>query len=95
MSQIAQVLSWIIDVFRIVLLARIILDWLRAANPRFRPKGTFLVIAETAYLLTDWIVKPLSRLIKPIRLGSGYLDISILVLFIALALLDVLLATLR
>jgi uncharacterized protein YggT (Ycf19 family) len=51
-------------------------------------------LAETAYLLTDWVVKPISRLIKPIKLGGGYLDISIFLLLLALGLLDGLLARL-
>jgi YggT family protein len=94
MPQIAAILIWIIDIFRIVLLGRIILDWVRAYNPSFKPKGFFLVLAETAYLLTDWVVKPLSRFIKPIKLGGGYLDISIFLLLLGLGLIDGLLATL-
>ena len=93
MHQLAAILIWIIDIFRIVLLGRIVLDWVRAYNPSFKPKGLFLVIAEIAYLLTDWVVKPISRLIKPIKVGGGYLDISIFLLFLALGLLDGLLAT--
>ena len=94
MQQLAAILIWIIDIFRIVLLGRIILDWIRAYNPAFKPNGFFLVLAETAYLLTDWVVKPISRLIKPIKLGGGYLDISIFLLLLALGLLDGLLARL-
>ncbi|MEI7419246.1 MAG: YggT family protein [Actinomycetes bacterium] len=94
MHQLAAILIWIIDIFRIVLLGRIVLDWIRAYNRSFKPKGFFLVLAETAYLLTDWVVKPISRLIKPIKVGGGYLDISIFLLFLALGLLDGLLATL-
>jgi YggT family protein len=94
MHQIAAILIWIIDIFRIVLLGRIVLDWIRAYNPSFKPKGFFLVLAETAYLLTDWVIKPISRLIKPIKVGGGYLNISIFLLFLALGLLDGLLATL-
>jgi len=94
MHQLAAILIWIIDIFRIVLLGRIVLDWIRAYNPSFKPKGFFLVLAETAYLLTDWVIKPISRLIKPIKVGGGYLNISIFLLFLALGLLDGLLATL-
>jgi YggT family protein len=94
MHQLAAILIWIIDIFRIVLLGRIVLDWIRAYNRSFKPKGFLLVLAETAYLLTDWVVKPISRLIKPIKVGGGYLDISIFLLLLALGLLDGLLATL-
>ena len=94
MSQIAEILIWLLDIFRIVLLARIILDWVRAMNPSFRPKGIFLILAELAYTLTDWAIKPLSKLIKPIKVGGGYLDLSIIALFVVLIILDRLLQTL-
>ncbi len=94
MSQIAAILIWLLDIFRIVLLARIILDWVRAMNPSFRPKGIFLILAELAYTLTDWAIKPLSKLIKPIKVGGGYLDLSIIALFVVLIILDRLLQTL-
>ncbi len=93
MPQIAAILLWILDVFRIVLLARVILDWVRAANPSFSPKGIFLVLAELTYTLTDWVIKPLSKLIKPIRIGGGYLDLSIVALFVLLIVLEALLKT--
>jgi YggT family protein len=93
LPQIAAILLWILDVFRIVLLARVILDWVRAANPSFSPKGIFLVLAELTYTLTDWVIKPLSKLIKPIRIGGGYLDLSIVALFVLLIVLEALLKT--
>ena len=94
MSQIAALLIWLLDIFRLVLLARIILDWVRAMNPSFRPKGIFLILAELAYTLTDWVIKPISKLIKPVKVGGGYLDLSIIALFVLLIILDWLLQTL-
>jgi YggT family protein len=70
------------------------LDWARAFNPSFRPKGLFLILAELAYTLTDWVIKPLSRIIKPVRVGGGYLDLSIIALFVLLIVLEALLRTL-
>jgi len=63
-------------------------------NPNFRPKGIFLVLLEVCYTLTDWVIRPPARLIKPVRIGGGYLDLSILALFILLALAERLLANL-
>ena len=91
MPQIASILMLAIDIFRIVLLARIILDWVRAINPSFRPKGIFLILAELAYTLTDWVIKPISRVIKPIRVGGGYIDLSIIAVLVLLMILDYLL----
>lgn len=94
MSLLVQGLLWLIDIFRIVLFVRIVIDLLRTLNPAFRPKGLILVLLEICYTLTDWVIKPLSRLIRPIRIGGGYLDLSILVLFIVLAVAERLLASL-
>ena len=91
MPQIASILMLAIDIFRIVLLARIILDWVRAMNPSFRPKGIFLILAELAYTLTDWVIKPISKVIKPIRVGGGYIDLSIIAVLVLLMILDYLL----
>jgi len=91
LPQIASILMLAIDIFRIVLLARIILDWVRAMNPSFRPKGIFLILAELAYTLTDWVIKPISRVIKPIRVGGGYIDLSIIAVLVLLMILDYLL----
>jgi YggT family protein len=62
-------------------------------NPSFRPKGIFLILAELSFTLTDWVIKPLSKLIKPIRIGGGYLDLSVIALFVLLSLLEGLLKT--
>jgi len=94
MSLLIQGLLWLIEIFRLVLFVRIIIDLIRTVNPNFRPKGIFLVLLEICYTLTDWVIRPLSRLIKPVRIGGGYLDLSILALFILLALAERLLANL-
>jgi YggT family protein len=60
-------------------------------NPSFRPKGIFLILAELAYTLTDWVIKPISRVIKPIRVGGGYIDLSIIAVLVLLMILDFLL----
>ncbi len=93
MPQIAAILLFLLDIFRVVLLARVVLEWVRAMNPSFRPKGIFLILAELSFTLTDWVIKPLSKLIKPIKIGGGYLDLSVLALFVLLSLLEGLLKT--
>ena len=52
------------------------------------------MLAELAYTLTDWVIKPLSKIIKPVRIGGGYLDLSIIALFVLLIVLEALLRTL-
>jgi YggT family protein len=62
-------------------------------NPSFRPKGIFLIVAELSFTLTDWVIKPLSRLIKPVRIGGGYIDLSVIAIFVLLSVLEALLKT--
>jgi YggT family protein len=62
-------------------------------NPSFRPKGLVLILSELAYTLTDWAIQPISKVIKPIRMGGGYLDLSVLALFVVLIVLEALLRT--
>jgi YggT family protein len=47
-----------------------------------------MVLSGLAYKLTDWVIRPLGRIIRPIRVGSVYLDLSILVLFILLMIFE-------
>ena len=94
MSLLIQGLLWFIDIFRLVLFVRIVVDLFRTLNPNFRPRGIFLVLLEICYTLTDWVIRPLSRLVKPVRIGGGYLDLSILALFVILAVAERLLANL-
>jgi len=49
-----------------------------------KPTGVLLALLAVPYILTDWVVKPLRKLIKPIPIGRSYLDISIIVLFLGL-----------
>ena len=68
-------------IFYFVLLARILLSWFPRVPDAIRP------IAELVYTLTDPIVRAARPLIPPIRIGMISLDISILLVFIALQLL--------
>ncbi|NBQ92411.1 MAG: YggT family protein [Micrococcales bacterium] len=82
----------LIQLFQILLVARIVLDWVRALSPGYRPNRLVLLVSAIAYGSTDWIVKPLGKLIRPIRLGSVYLDLSILVCFLLIGLFQRLLS---
>ena len=49
----------------------------------WRPHGIVLVLLEMIYTVTDPPLKALRRVIPPLRLGSISLDLSFLVLIIA------------
>ena len=67
----------------IVLLARLVFDYVQMFAASWRPRGIVLVIAEVVYTVTDPPLRSLRRVIPPLRLGSISLDLSFLVLFVA------------
>ena len=52
------------------------------------------MLADIAYRITDPPVRAIRKVIKPIRVGGAYLDLSVLVLFIACSVLSFILRVL-
>ena len=85
---VAYLLWWLLNIYIWLLLARVILSWVPMFAPSWTPKGPILVIVEFVYSLTDPPVKALRRVIKPVRIGNVSLNLSVLVLFIGLQILQ-------
>lgn len=86
-STVAGVLATILWLYFLVLLARLVLDYVQLFARSWEPKGPILVFAEAVYTMTDPPLRFLRRFIPPLRLGQVSLDLSflVLVLFIGLA----------
>ncbi len=87
-----SILAWVVfaalGVFILFMWVRLILDWARALQPRWRPKGALLVIAEACFTVTDPPLKVVRRVVKPIRVGQAQLDFAwSIILILALVLL--------
>ena len=83
-----EILLIAVIVFRFLLLARIVVEMVASFSRGWSPKGFFAVILEGLFTLTDPPVKALRKVIKPVRLGQVSLDLSVLVLFIGLIVLE-------
>ena len=68
--------------FFVLMIARLVLDYIQMFARSWRPTGVLLVAAEVIYTITDPPLKALRRLIPPLRLGSINLDLSFLVLVV-------------
>lgn len=68
--------------YLLLLLARLVLEWIRGYSRDFRPHGMVLVLFEVVYTLTDPPVKFLRRLIPPLRIGAVALDLSLMLLLL-------------
>ncbi|HEV7172192.1 YggT family protein [Pedococcus sp.] len=80
---IGSVLRFALFLFFVVLLGRLVLDWVQAFARDWRPRGVLLVVAEVIYTVTDPPLKALRRLIPPLSIGNLRLDLGFLVLMLA------------
>jgi YggT family protein len=81
------VLTYVLYLYLLLLLGRLIFSWIQAFSRSWSPRGPMLVIAETVFTATDPPLKFLSRFIPVLRLGSVALDLSFMVLFFAVLIL--------
>ncbi len=84
---VASTLRFVVFLFFIILLGRLVLDWVQAFARDWRPKGAILVVAEFVYTVTDPPLKALRKVIPPLSLGSIRLDLAFLVLMLLTTLL--------
>ena len=91
MNEILLVLLWLIRLYVLILILRIIIEMIQSFSRNWRPQRWFTIVAEPLFVLTDPPVKSLRKLIPPIQLGGVGLDVSVLVLFFGLQLLSMLL----
>ena len=68
-------------------IARLVLDYVQMFARSWRPSGFALVIAEVVYTVTDPPLRALRKVIPPLRIGQVSLDLSFLVLIIAVQIL--------
>ncbi|KQH77103.1 MULTISPECIES: YggT family protein [Mycobacterium] len=77
-----QILGFALFTFWLLLIARVVIEWIRSFSRDWRPTGVTVVILEIIMSVTDPPVKLLRRLIPQITIGAVRLDLSILVLLL-------------
>ena len=84
------VLTYILTIYLVILIARMVISWIQMFARSWVPTGVILVIAEGIFTATDPPLKFLRRYIRPLRIGTVAIDLSFMVLFIViLVLLDI------
>ena len=69
--------------YMLVLIARMIFDWIRILSPLWRPRGIILLLANVIYFFTDPPLKFLRKMIPPVRLGGNVaIDTAFLIVFL-------------
>jgi YggT family protein len=82
MSLVGQVLIAVLWGFLLVLLFRLVMDYVFMFARSYEPPKPMVVLLEVTYSITDPPLKLLRRYIPPLRLGGVALDLSFLVLWI-------------
>ena len=92
MTAVRQVLYFIVLIFFITLIGRLIIDWIQVFARDWKPRGVMLVIAEAVYSVTDPPLKALRRVLPPLTIGQVQIDLAFIVIFLIVSLLLSLLA---
>ena len=81
------VLTYVLTIYLVILVGRMIFGWIQVFARDWRPTGILLVLAEAIFTVTDPPLKFLRRFIPPLRLGMVAMDLSFMVLFIVVLIL--------
>ena len=83
-----SIILQVLGLYKLALFARIIIDYVRMFAKNWRPNSIFLAFFEFIYSITDPPMKFVQRFVPPLRLGGVALDLSFIVLLIAINLLQ-------
>ena len=90
MRVVLEVASFVLLVFFILLIARLVFDYVMMFARSWRPSGVVAVGLEVVYSVTDPPLKALRRVIPPLRLGNFSIDLGFMVLlFVVYVLMQV------
>ncbi len=81
MAAVASAVYYALLVFLLLLIFRLVMDYVFVFARSFRPTGALAVALEIAYSATDPPLKALRRLIPPLRVGSVSIDLGFVILF--------------
>ena len=81
------VLRYVLTIYLVILVGRMIFGWIQVFARDWRPTGVLLVLAEAIFTVTDPPLKFLRRFIPPLRIGMVAMDLSFMVLFIVVLIL--------
>ena len=74
----------VLTFFKWLLFARIIIDYVRMFASNWLPKSGVIALFEIVYAITDPPMKFVGRFIPPLRIGGVALDLSFIVILLAL-----------
>lgn len=80
---ITGIVGFLLWLYLLLLIGRLVFDWVQFFARDWRPRGVLLMLAEVIYSATDPPLRALRRLIPPLSLGQVRLDLAFIILFFA------------
>jgi YggT family protein len=77
-----EIVGFALFLFWLLLIARIVVEFIRSFSRDWHPRGVTVVILEAIMTITDPPVKLLRRIIPQLTIGAVRLDFSIMVLLL-------------
>jgi len=84
---VADAVYFALLVFLLLLIFRLIMEYVFLLARSYRPTGLVAAALELAYSVTDPPLKALRRIIPPLRIGQVSLDLGFIILFIVVRIL--------
>lgn len=84
MDVLGDLLGWVLTLFLLVMIARLILDWVVVLG---RPSHGVYRARDLSHKFTEPVVSPLRRVLRPIRAGGVSIDLAFTVMFILVLIL--------
>ena len=79
----ANVLCLLLQIYSLLILVRVVFSWFPIS-----PDGSAAILSGFLSFVTDPVLRPLRKALPPIRFGSTLLDLSPIVAFFGIALLQ-------
>ena len=87
MRVVADVVYFALLVFLLLLIFRLVMEYVFLLARSYRPTGLVAAALEAAYSVTDPPLRALRRVIPPLRIGQVSLDLGFIILFIIVRIL--------
>ena len=87
MSEVGNWIASLLSIYLIILIARLVFDFVQVFARDWRPSGFILIVVEGIYTVTEPPLKLIRRVVPPIRMGQVSLDLGFLILLIGIQIL--------
>lgn len=95
MSEVGNILATFLSIYLIVLIGRLVFDFVQIFARDWRPSGVILILVEAIYTVTEPPLRLIRKVVPPIKIGQVSLDLGFLILLIGIQILIGLLRNLQ